>query len=242
MRVAIISDIHGNLEAFLEVLADIDQTGVDAIHCLGDIVGYGPDPEAVVQLLRRKRIPSVMGNHELALLSDGYFSRLNDSTKKSLLITRSLLTEESVRYLETLPETVSAYDARLVHGCPAASVTVYLFDPSDRMLEKLFNAFPERICFVGHTHHLALFGFDGSEVSRDTLTEGIVPLVPDTRYIINVGSVGQPRDRQNKNAKYVVWDTEQHTIEVRFVAYTASITAEKIIKRGFPEYNATRLL
>ncbi len=242
MRVAIISDIHGNLEAFLEVLADIDQTGVDTIHCLGDIVGYGPDPEAVVQLLRQKRIPSVMGNHELALLSDVYFSRLNDSTKKSLLITRSLLTEESIRYLKTLPETVSAHGARLVHGCPPASVTVYLYDPSDRMLEKLFNAFAERICFVGHTHNLALFRFDGSEVSRATLTEGFMQLVPNARYIVNVGSVGQPRDRQNKNAKYVVWDTEQHTIEVRFVAYTASITADKILKRGFPEYNATRLL
>ena len=242
MRVAIISDIHGNLEAFLEVLTDIDRIGTDAILCLGDIVGYGPDPEAVVQLLRQKRIPSVMGNHELALLSDVYFSRLNDSTKKSLLITRSLLTEESMYYLKTLPETISAHGARLVHGCPPASVTVYLYDPSDRMLEKLFNAFAERICFVGHTHNLALFGFDGSDVSRATLTEGFMQLVPNARYIVNVGSVGQPRDRQNKNAKYVVWDTEQHTIEVRFVAYTASITADKILKRGFPEYNATRLL
>ena len=241
MKVAVISDIHGNLEAFGEVLADIDQVGADAVYCLGDIVGYGPDPEAVVQILRRKRIPSVMGNHELALSSAAYFSRLNDSTKKSLLITKSLLTEESIRYLKTLPDTVSAHGARLVHGCPPASVTVYLYDSSDRMLEKLFNAFPERICFVGHTHNLVLFGFDGSEVSRDKLSQGIVQLTPDNRYIINVGSVGQPRDRQSNNAKYLVWDTEQHTIDVRFVPYKVSITADKILKLGFPEYNATRL-
>jgi len=241
MRVAVISDIHANLEALREVLADIEQVGVDAVYCLGDIVGYGPDPEAVVQLLRKRRIPAVMGNHELALSSESYFSRLNENTKKSLVITKSLLAEESRHYLNTLRETMSVYGARLVHGCPPASATVYLFDPSDRMLQKLFDAFPERICFVGHTHYLALFGFDGSEVSGDALTEGILQLDPDNRYIINVGSVGQPRDRQNNNAKYIVWDTEQQTIEVRFVPYKVSITADKILKRGFPKYNATRL-
>lgn len=241
MRVAVISDIHGNLEAFIQVLADIGQAGVDAVFCLGDIVGYGPEPEASVQRLRRQRIPSVVGNHELGLALTANLGAMNEGAWRSLVITKTLLTDESIQYLLALPPTISAYGGRFVHGCPPASATVYLFDPDERMLEKLFGTFAEDLCFVGHTHTLALFGYDGVRVSKDGLTQGIVELSPACRYIVNVGSVGQPRDRQNNNAKYIIWDSGQNTIEVRFVPYNVAVTAEKIIEFGFPEYNATRL-
>lgn len=241
MRVAVISDIHGNLEAFNQVLADIEQVGVDAVFCLGDIIGYGPEPEAVVHLLRRQQIPAVMGNHELGLASAPYYSCMNENARLSLIITKALLTDESMQYLLALPSTMSVYGSRFVHGCPPASATVYLFDPSERMLQKLFGTYAEDICFVGHTHDLALFGFDGVRVNKAGLTQGIVSLRPGSRYIINVGSVGQPRDRQNNNAKYIIWDSGQNTIEVRFVPYDVAVTADRIIQLGFPEFNAIRL-
>ena len=241
MRVAVISDIHGNYEAFKQVLADIGETGVDAEFCLGDIVGYGPEPEASVLRSRREGIPAVIGNHELGLTSERYMSSMNEIARRSLVITKTLLSAESIQYLLALPLTMSAYGARFVHGCPPASATIYLFDPEEHMLKKLFSTFVEDICFVGHTHNLALFGFDGDRVSKEGLTQGIVELNPDSRYIVNVGSVGQPRDRQNNNAKYVIWDSERNTIEVRFVPYDVAVTADKIIELGFPEFNAIRL-
>jgi len=241
MRVAVISDIHANLEAFSQVLVDIGQAGADAVFCLGDIVGYGPEPEASVLRLRRQLIPAVMGNHELGLASEPYMSAMNESARRSLVITKTLLGEESMQYLLALPPTMSAYGGRFVHGCPPASATIYLFDPDVGVLKKLFATFAEDICFVGHTHNLALFGFDGVRVSKEGLTKGIVRLSPGNRYIVNVGSVGQPRDRQNNNAKYVIWDREHKTIEVRFVEYDVAVTANRIRELGFPESNANRL-
>jgi len=241
MRVAVISDIHANLEAFSQVLADIRKVGVDAVYCLGDIVGYGPEPEASVLRLRRERIPAVMGNHELGLASEAYMQVMNESARRSLVITKTLLGEESMQFLLSLPPTMSAYGGRFVHGCPPASATIYLFDPDEGMLTKLFANFAECICFVGHTHNLALFGFDGVRVSKEGLTKGVVRLNPDRRYIVNVGSVGQPRDRQSNNAKYIIWDRERNTMEVRFVPYDVAITADRIRELGFPESNANRL-
>jgi predicted phosphodiesterase len=241
MRVAVISDIHGNLEAFDQVLTDIGQIGADAVICLGDIIGYGPEPEASVLRLRRQRVPAVMGNHELGLSSAPYLSVMNESARRSLAITKTLLSDDSMEYLIALPSTMSAYGGRFVHGCPPASATIYLFDPDENMLEKLFTTFVEDICFVGHTHNLALFGFDGARASNERLSKGIVRLRPDSRYIINVGSVGQPRDRQNNNAKYVIWDGDRKTIEVRFVPYDVAVTVDKIMELGFPPSNAIRL-
>jgi predicted phosphodiesterase len=241
MRVAVISDIHANLEAFSQVLADIERIGVDAVFCLGDIIGYGPEPEASVLRLRRQEIPAVMGNHELGLTSEPYMRLMNESARRALVITKKLLSDESMQYLLALPPTLSAYGARFVHGCPPASATIYLFDPDEPLLKKLFTTFVEDICFVGHTHNLALFGFDGSRVSKEGLTQGIVRLSPDSRYIVNVGSVGQPRDRQNNNAKYVIWDQALNTIEVRFVDYDVGVTVDKIMELGFPPSNAIRL-
>lgn len=241
MRIALISDIHGNLEAFRQVLADIDRLEIATIFSLGDIVGYGPDPEEVVNELRARQIVSVKGNHELALNSPRYFLKMNPNAQQSLLITKKLLSGTNKRYLESLETFTVFQGARFVHGCPPQSITTYLFNPSSLQLNALFSFFPEKICFIGHTHYLSLFGFDGEISWREELTGGTISLAEEKRYIVNIGSVGQPRDRQNNNAKYVLWDIDENTLEVRFVPYDISITAAKIYNRGFPEYNATRL-
>jgi predicted phosphodiesterase len=240
MRLAIMSDIHGNLEAFKEVLADIEAVEVDGVACLGDNVGYGPEPEAVVQLLREQNIPSVMGNHELSIVDPEYFSWMNPPAQQSLIITEELLSENTIRYLKTLPPSMPFHGSLCVHGCPPESITTYLFELSRSEFKETFLAMPEKVCFVGHTHDLELFSFDGQKVKDAPLEKGIVTLKKGEQYIVNIGSVGQPRDGNN-NAKYVIWDDESGSLEVRFVPYDIAKTADKILELGLPEYNASRL-
>jgi len=240
MRLAIMSDIHANLEAFKEVLADIRAVEVDGIACLGDNVGYGPEPEAVVKLLREHNIPSVMGNHELSIVDPEYLSWMNPPAQQSLLITQELLSEDTISYLKTLPPSMPFHGSLCVHGCPPDSITTYLFELSRTEFKELFLTMPEKVCFVGHTHDLEIFSFDGQKVKDASLGKGAVTLKKDYQYIVNIGSVGQPRDGNN-NAKYVIWDNASGILEVRFVPYDIAKTADKILELGLPEYNASRL-
>jgi len=241
MKVAVISDIHGNLEAFTEVLADIDRAGVDSIICLGDIIGYGPDPEEVVRLLRARSIPSVMGNHELALARADFLDWFNETAKQSLVLSEGLISAHTRNWLKGLDATLIFEEALFVHGCPPDSITEYIFEWDDEAFEIIFSEMEKRICFVGHTHTLETISFTDSIVRRHDLNKGTFELDSHTKYIISVGSVGQPRDGFNNNAKYVLWDTGQRRIEIRFIPYEVSRTAEKIIKLGLPRINASRL-
>lgn len=118
MLLAIIADIHGNYRALDAVLADISEHGVDRIVSLGDNIGYGPEPEEVVSTLQGYRVISVMGNHELALVSRGYFNRLHATARQSLELSRSLLSQASLRWLQELPPVQILFGARFVHGSP----------------------------------------------------------------------------------------------------------------------------
>jgi predicted phosphodiesterase len=240
MRLAVISDIHGNLEAFREVLIDIDTTHIDQVVCLGDNVGYGPEPEAVVKLLRERRIPSVMGNHELGITDPGIIRWFNSSAQASLLLTRRLISDDTYAFITGLPATLVLVDCLGVHGCPPDSITRYLFDVDKEELLVLLKNLTQRLVFVGHTHDLELIGWDGLELVRRELGPGVVTLQQSHRYLVNVGSVGQPRDGNN-NAKYVIWDNVANLLEVRFVSYDIAKTADKIIQLGFPRFYASRL-
>ncbi|MGC8495454.1 MAG: metallophosphoesterase family protein, partial [Syntrophobacteraceae bacterium] len=132
--------------------------------------------------------------------------------------------------------------ALFVHGSPPDSLTRYLFDWTDAELASLFQRLEQRLCFVGHTHTPGAIAHENGRIVHYRLKQGIFTLQGAAGYIICVGSVGQPRDGINNNAKYVIWDTLQSTVEVRFVAYDAARTAEKIIAAGLPEEHARRLL
>jgi predicted phosphodiesterase len=240
MRIAVISDIHSNLEAFRQVLADIDKSRVDSVVCLGDNIGYGPDPEAVVNLIRKQDIPCVMGNHELAIVEPRYQDRMNPTALESLLLTQELLSAEALDYVKTLNTSLRFHRSLCVHGCPPDSVTTYMFQVSMAQLEKIFLAMKEKICFVGHTHVLEIIQFNGKEVTRTGLSKGVIPLQENEHYIINVGSVGQPRDGDNR-AKYVIWNDKAGELDVRYVEYDIAKTARRILELGFPEFNARRL-
>jgi predicted phosphodiesterase len=240
MRIAVVSDIHGNLEALRRVLADIDQSGIDSVVCLGDNVGYGPEPEGVVNLIRERNIPSVMGNHELAIVEPRYVVRINPTARKSILLTQKFISQDTLDHMKSLNASLAFHESLCVHGCPPDSVTLYLYQVSRTRLEKIFRSMKEKICFVGHTHVLESIQFDGKEITRSRLSEGLFPLEAEYQYIINAGSVGQPRDGDNR-AKYVIWDTPSGHVDVRCVAYDIGKTASRILELGFPEFNAQRL-
>ena len=240
MRIAIISDIHSNLEAFRQVLTDIDQSGVDRVVCLGDNVGYGPEPEGVINLIRDQNIPCVMGNHELAIVQPKYQDSMNLNARRSLLITQKLISAHTLNYMKGLKASFVFHGSLCVHGCPPDSVTTYLFRVSRAKLKEIFVSMKEKICFVGHTHDLEINQFDGKVITRRPLSKGVLPLEAKHRYIINVGSVGQPRDGDNR-AKYVIWDSTSRQIDVRYIAYDIAKTASRILELGFPEFNARRL-
>jgi len=240
VKLAVISDIHGNMEAFRQVLDDIDQSHVDGIVCLGDMVGYGPEPEAVVQQIQALEIPTVMGNHELGVANPKVLEFFNPLARRSLQLTARMLSDNSIRYISGLDPARVLKNCRLVHGFPPDSVSTYLFQVADDKIVAAFNTVPESICFVGHTHVSKMIAYDGRRVMHKALSRGLIPLKTEQRHIINVGSVGQPRD-DNNNAKYIIWDSQNHTIEERYIPYDIEAVVSKIIAAGLPESHAYRL-
>jgi diadenosine tetraphosphatase ApaH/serine/threonine PP2A family protein phosphatase len=242
MLTAVIADVHANLAALEAVLRDIDQEGAGEILCLGDSIGYGPDPEEVVREVRRRRILSIQGNHEYAIRHRSYFLRMNPDPQKSLEKHLTMLSRESLAYLTSLETVVVLDDIRLVHGCPPRSPTCYLFYPSAKMLERIFGSYPEWLCFHGHTHTLSLFK-EGEPPEKGLNPDpGVYRLDPGRRYIINPGSVGQPRDPVNNHAKYLLWDREGGTVTFKAVPYDVQQTVAKLRRLHFPSFNADRLI
>lgn len=240
MKIAILSDIHGNYQAFQAVLADADEQRPDGIVCLGDSIGYGPEPEAVISEVRRRQIPSIIGNHEMAVLDRIHLNWFNPLARVSLEKTLAMLSNESFNFISDLPFSRVVSGARFVHGYPPDSARTYLFRKAGYELRKTFQSMAEPLCFVGHTHDLEIVQYDGRQVERSGLPKGITHLDSQNRYIINIGSVGQPRDGTN-HAKYVLWNTVEGWIDVRFVIYDIESTVRKILAAGLPETHANRL-
>ena len=242
MRLAILSDIHGNYRALEAVLEDIGQQHIEDIVALGDNIGYGPEPEPVVRELISREIPSVMGNHELALITPSYYGRLNFLAQHSLDISRSLLSAESLLWLADLQPVLVRNKARFCHGCPPASITRYLYAPSTIRLTRIFQSYPETFCFAGHTHRLDLFEQQTSgKIETRKLSLEPVALDPLSRYLMIVGSVGQPRDALSDKAKYGVWDSSSRSFQIREVRYDVEATIRLLKLHHFPLNNASRL-
>lgn len=240
MRLAIISDIHGNMDALDEVFADIEKSSVDATICLGDMVGYGPEPEAVIQAICRRNIPTLMGNHELSIIDPKYLAWFNPLARLSIQKTIPMLSEKSLDFIASLKTFVSQGQARFVHGFPPDSVITYLFQIEEPAFCSAFESLSENLCFVGHTHKLEFVSYKDGTVIRGPLIKGVMQLRKEKKYIINVGSVGQPRDGNN-TAKYAIWDQTENLIQVKFIPYHIAKVTNKIIEAGLPDAHAERL-
>ena len=240
MRLAVISDIHSNLEAFEATLKDISAQSVDDVISLGDNIGYGAEPEEIIINLKRHAISSVLGNHELAVLDEDYLRTFNYHARKALVINKKILSGPAKHYISTLKPSLVRYGCRFVHGMPPDIVTRYVCNEPDQKLICVLQQLKERVAFVGHTHQLGVYELHQGVLEKKIFLKSPVLLAKSKRYIINTGSVGQPRDGYNK-AKYVIWDSSRSRIEPRFVSYDCHAAAEKIKKAGISKRYADLL-
>ena len=185
-------------------------------------------------------MPSVQGNHELAIAEPKYLNWFNIAARQSLKATVTFLSDQSIDFIDGLKSHLISHGCRFVHGFPPDSPLTYLFQVSEGKARKAIEALPERLCFIGHTHTLDFVSYDGQRIEFDYLNEGLNYLEANRKYIISAGSVGQPRDGNNKS-KYVIWDPSTDTVEVRFVEYDISTVVQKIQAAGLPQEHADRL-
>ena len=238
-RLAIMSDPHGNFEALTQVFGDIDSQGVDEIFCLGDIVGYGPQPQECCDLIRERDVVVITGNHEQGLINIHYLGGFNQPAKDALRKTREMITDKTYEWLTSHHKAVVAHGCRFVHGAPPDSTTDYIWK-YEKTMGEIFARFSEDICFVGHTHDLMRFTFDTEASGKLPLPEGDTTLEQDMRHLVNIGAVGQPRDGDNR-AKYALFDTDSRILTMRFIKYDIQKTADRIIEHGFNRAFANRL-
>lgn len=239
MRILLISDIHSNLSAFQAVLQDAEGKW-DYVWCLGDLVGYGPNPNECVQLLRTLPHLSLAGNHDWASLGLLDISDFNADARYAVHWTANALSEESKKYLHQLPVTLVIDDVTLVHASPRDPVLEYILDSFIAALN--FPHFDTSFCFVGHSHYPIIY----QEIGEQDLPlqikspEGSEMTLNGQRLIINPGSVGQPRDG-NPMAAYALLDTETKVYQARRVAYDIPAVQKQMIEANFPERLIKRL-
>jgi diadenosine tetraphosphatase ApaH/serine/threonine PP2A family protein phosphatase len=239
MHTAVIADIHSNLEAFQAVLKDLEERGgIDDIWCLGDIVGYGPDPHECIQLLRQYRGACVAGNHDWAAIGKLDTAAFNPEAAAACQWTAEALTEEDVVYLASLPLTLSQGDFTLVHGSPREPIWEYLLSTQEARAN--FGCFHSRFCLIGHSHSPLLFELDSKKSCRLHQLPEQLPLNTESRLIINCGSVGQPRDGDPR-ASYAIIDTELKALQHCRIKYNYKLTQEKILDADLPMRLASRL-
>ncbi|HBG28447.1 MAG: phosphoesterase [Planctomycetes bacterium GWF2_41_51] len=238
---AIISDIHSNIEALSTVLADIEKRGIKTIYCLGDIIGYGPNPRDCLDLVIEKTKACVMGNHDYAILYEP--ANFNLGAERASFWTRGQLESEEAaekrhnrwNYLGTqqmrwtLNTQLDGVNATLdfVHASPRRPINEYLFPDDVYTTPAKITAQFDRvkhICFIGHTHLPGVFLDDPDFYSPDEL-DYVYPIVPEERAIINVGSVGQPRDKDNRSCYVYV---EQNNVHFVRLEYDFKTTQKKI--------------
>ncbi len=234
MKIAVIADIHANMEALEAVLADADNLGAAQFLCLGDVIGYGPDPEAAVTQVALRKTVTVTGNHDAALFDPPMLARFSREAQRGIEYARATLSAGTRLWLNLLPRTATVAGALAVHGMPPRSVSRYMAQCTRLDLRRIFTQYDEELCFVGHTHLLELVRLtpDGA-ILVAPLLPGRMELPEGCRHICSVGSVGQPRGG-GREAEYVLWDTENRAILARSVPYDREKTAAKIRKRGLP--------
>ena len=239
MRILVLSDIHANLTALESVLEDAGT--VDAVWCLGDIVGYGPDPnECVARIRGLQNLVCLVGNHDAAALSRIPIETFNQDARRSIEWMQDVLTKDSYIFLSQLSETVVSGQVTLVHGSPRNPVWEYILDLHNAAQNMEY--FDTPICMVGHTHLPIAYRTDPK---TNQLHWAVPPegecIALDTRAIVNPGSVGQPRDHDPR-ASYAIFYPEKNGWEIHRVDYDIRAVQKRIRAAALPMRHALRLL
>jgi len=240
MRYAIIADIHANLAAFTAVLDDIEwRGGVEEVWCLGDMVGYGPDPHQCIELLRQYSHICVAGNHDWAAIGKISISDFNPDAAATCHWTAQQLTPEDIGYLNSLPLVIQIGEFCLVHGSPREPVWEYLLSAS--IARENFAYFQSQFCMVGHSHVPLIFEYSETGACFfSRFTADSVFTLDKNRLIINPGGVGQPRDGDPR-ASYAIYDSEAKSVKHYRIAYDIDATQAKMVEYRLPVRLVERL-
>jgi predicted phosphodiesterase len=240
MRYAILSDIHGNVDALKAVLRDIESHNVDTVICLGDIVGYYPDPELCVKLVKKYVTYSVAGNHDYAAIGKIDHSNFTFFAFVAMEWTKKHLSDVAREYLTSLPITLKMDGMFFTHSSPSnpQDFTRYVFPDSDEAIFEAFSSLVHRVNFIGHTHWPSIMVQNDDRIILHN--EHCVEIDQNHYYLINVGSVGQPRNFDPRSC-YALYDTQAARLTLKFVEYDYTITQQKVIKNNLPHFLAYRL-
>jgi predicted phosphodiesterase len=237
MRVAVLSDIHSNLAALEAVWDDLPE--IDELWVLGDIVGYGPQPNEVIRALQEMGARSVMGNHDGAAIGSVDAKHFNPDAAQAIRWTADVIDANARAYLASLPETRREGHLTAVHGSPRDPVWEYITTPG--VAAANLDAFETRLCLFGHTHVPIVFSANGSKrVDVIPATPGDPMRIDAARSLLNPGSVGQPRDG-NPAASYLVLEPDSGSAEFRRVTYDVERTQRLMQQQGLPPRLALRL-
>ncbi len=237
-RYAVLSDVHSNIEALDAALALTRPD--DKLLCLGDIVGYGPNPNECVAKIRHLATAVVLGNHDVAAIDNFGLNYFNPAAREAMRWTQRVISAESKAWLNSLGYEFRMPEFLLVHGAPK-NYFEYILDKAGA--GRAFAATDAPIIFIGHTHIAEYYGLepDGTISHKHLQQGGQVVLEPGTRYIVNVGSVGQPRDL-NPRSSFALYDSDARTVDIVRFDYPIAQVQEKIVSAHLPEALARRLL
>ena len=240
MKIGIISDIHSNSEAINSVLKNIKK--VDEFICLGDIVGYGADPNYCIEKIKGLNCRCIGGNHDFAVVGKVNINYFNYAARAAILWTSLQLKKENLNFLLNLKKKIELRDdVFAVHGSPQNPLLEYILDKDTASF--IFSKFDFKIYFVGHSHLAGCFSFNENNNQVDYMNfnnGGCIEINKNKRYIINCGSVGQPRDG-NPKASYGIYDQKYGIVNIYRVSYPVNLTKSKIINAGLPRSLADRL-
>ncbi|MBC5805827.1 MAG: metallophosphoesterase [Candidatus Eremiobacter antarcticus] len=239
MRYGIISDVHSNLDALQPVLEELDRKGMDQLLCLGDIVGYGPNPNECCELLRARHCLAIGGNHDEAALSPVQADAFNSLAREAIAWTNRELSPDNREFLVGLPRERSFPGFVIVHGAPVFHFA-YILSVLDA--ESSFERVSAPLTFIGHTHLAEVYyqNDQGRTFHRKLTSGGVVKLEPSYRYILNPGSVGQPRDH-NPQASFAYFDDETESVEVLRISYDVMKVRRRMRTANLPAELAERL-
>lgn len=238
MRYAILSDIHANLEAFRAVMDVLSSERIDRYLSVGDVVGYGADPKECIALLRSLEPEAlVAGNHEWGVLGRTEKESFNELARYAVLWTAKTLLPDEIEYLNSFRLVYEDDGISIVHGTlNMPEEFYYIFDVEDACVT--ISKMNTNLCLVGHTHIPAIFVSDGAKV--EYIESSQIRIDPEKKYVINTGSIGQPRDGDPR-ASFGIYDSEESIFEIRRVSYDVQKAAQKILRSGLPARLADRL-
>lgn len=244
MRRLVLSDIHSNMEAFDACMERANVMGFDDVLCSGDIVGYGPEPNEAIGRVAELETTAIRGNHDRVASGQDNARDFNTHARAAIKWTRKRLSADALAYLRALPVGPRdvGHEAQLVHGALTHEDDYVM---SEAHASDSFQRTRTRITFFGHTHYPTVFSRNGSgdvvlEMPKNEKDYQVYEMKSDLQYLVNPGSVGQPRDNDTRSA-FAIWDVTHSRVEFHRVPYPFEVTQEKMREAGLPRYLIDRL-